>query len=146
MNPWKLSEEELQARGAEHTAREMCQQPDAWEETTVLLEQQAAAITAFVKPLLAKPELRIIFTGAGTSAYAGDIIAPYLREKTGRDILSIATTDIVSAPHQFLHDGRARNLLEAILWHGGEAQSARDRVADMTPAQRTDIIAFLESL
>ena len=111
MNPWKLSEEELQARGAEHTAREMCQQPDAWEETTVLLEQQAAAITAFVKPLLAKPELRIIFTGAGTSAYAGDIIAPYLREKTGRDILSIATTDIVSAPHQFLHDGRATVLV-----------------------------------
>ena len=43
MNPWKLSEEELQARGAEHTAREMCQQPDAWEETTVLLEQTVIA-------------------------------------------------------------------------------------------------------
>ena len=111
MNPWKLSEEELKAKGAVYTAKEMCQQPDAWEETTVLLEQQAAAITAFVKPLLAKPELRIIFTGAGTSAYAGDIIAPYLREKTGRDILSIATTDIVSAPHQFLHDGRATVLV-----------------------------------
>ena len=106
MNPWSLSEEDLKTKGAVYTAREMCQQPDAWEETVELLRQQEERIRAFLGPLLVKPELRIIFTGAGTSAYAGDIIAPWLREKTGRDILSIATTDIVSAPHQFLHDGR----------------------------------------
>lgn len=106
MNPWKLSEEELKAKGAVYTAKEMCQQPDAWEETVDLLQQQKDKINAFIAPLLAKPELRIIFTGAGTSAYAGDIIAPWLREKTGRDIVSIATTDIVSAPHQFLHTGK----------------------------------------
>lgn len=46
----------------------------------------------------------------------------------------------------FLHDGRARSLLEAILWHGGEAQAARDRVVGMTPAQRADLIRFVESL
>ena len=106
MNPWSLSEEDLKTKGAVYTAREMCQQPDAWEETVELLRQQEERIRAFLGSLLVKPELRIIFTGAGTSAYAGDIIAPWLREKTGRDILSIATTDIVSAPHQFLHDGR----------------------------------------
>jgi Predicted phosphosugar isomerases len=102
MNPWDLSETELIAKGAVNTAREICQQPEAWLETLELLQQQQGEIKAFVEPLLKKQDLRIIFTGAGTSAYAGDIIAPYLREKTQRDILSVATTDIVAAPLQFL--------------------------------------------
>ena len=46
----------------------------------------------------------------------------------------------------FLHDGRARTLLEAVLWHGGEAQAARDRVVGMPPADREALIRFLESL
>jgi CxxC motif-containing protein (DUF1111 family) len=46
----------------------------------------------------------------------------------------------------YLHDGRARTLLEAILWHGGEAQAARDRVVAMTSAERADLLRFLESL
>jgi CxxC motif-containing protein (DUF1111 family) len=46
----------------------------------------------------------------------------------------------------FLHDGRARNLTEAILWHGGEAQGARDAFAAMSAADRQNLIDFLESL
>lgn len=45
-----------------------------------------------------------------------------------------------------LHDGRARNLLEAILWHGGEAQAARDRVVDLSAEERVALISFLSSL
>ncbi|MEP5516567.1 MAG: di-heme oxidoredictase family protein, partial [Bauldia litoralis] len=49
--------------------------------------------------------------------------------------------------HTFLlHDGRARNLLEAVLWHGGEAQPARDAVVAATPDERAALIRFLESL
>ncbi|MCF2872658.1 c-type cytochrome [Octadecabacter sp. G9-8] len=58
----------------------------------------------------------------------------------------IGLTRQVSGHTQFLHDGRARNLLEAVLWHGGEAQTARDRVVDMTPLERAALLAFLESL
>lgn len=58
----------------------------------------------------------------------------------------IGLTETVNGHTYFLHDGRARSLLEAILWHGGEAQAARDRVVDMTPAERADLIRFLESL
>ncbi|SFR45817.1 CxxC motif-containing protein, DUF1111 family [Yoonia tamlensis] len=58
----------------------------------------------------------------------------------------IGMTEQVSGHSNFLHDGRARNLLEAILWHGGEAQVMRDTVVAMTPADRADLIAFLESL
>ena len=46
----------------------------------------------------------------------------------------------------YLHDGRARTLLEAILWHGGEADGARDAVAAAAPAERSALLAFLKSL
>jgi len=58
----------------------------------------------------------------------------------------IGLTETVSNHTLFLHDGRARNLTEAILWHGGEAQAARDAFAEMPKSQRDALLAFLESL
>ncbi len=58
----------------------------------------------------------------------------------------IGLTQAVSGHTNFLHDGRARNLVEAILWHGGEAQSARDRFAAMSAEERANLLTFLESL
>ena len=58
----------------------------------------------------------------------------------------IGLTAQVSGHSNFLHDGRARNLLEAILWHGGEAQASRDAVVALPKPDRDAIIAFLESL
>ena len=58
----------------------------------------------------------------------------------------IGLTEQVSGHTYFLHDGRARNLLEAILWHGGEAEEQRDAVVEMSPADRAALIRFLESL
>ncbi|MGB3339559.1 MAG: di-heme oxidoredictase family protein [Devosia sp.] len=58
----------------------------------------------------------------------------------------IGLTETVSGHTFFLHDGRARSLVEAILWHDGEAQAARDAFADMSQATRDDLVAFLESL
>ncbi|WP_374652885.1 di-heme oxidoredictase family protein [Dongia sp.] len=51
-----------------------------------------------------------------------------------------------NADAALLHDGRARNILEAILWHGGEALPARDRVASLPAADRQALISFLSSL
>jgi CxxC motif-containing protein (DUF1111 family) len=58
----------------------------------------------------------------------------------------IGLTSTVSGHTRFLHDGRARNLLEAILWHGGEAEAAKQRVVAMSKAQREALLAFLNSL
>jgi len=58
----------------------------------------------------------------------------------------IGLTEQVSGHTYFLHDGRARSLLEAVLWHGGEAQSQRDAVVAMPPVDRDALISFLESL
>ncbi|MBA4502944.1 di-heme oxidoreductase family protein [Marinobacterium marinum] len=52
----------------------------------------------------------------------------------------------VTGERALLHDGRARTLTEAILWHGGEAESARERFRQLPPQQRKQLISFLESL
>ena len=58
----------------------------------------------------------------------------------------IGLTETVAGHTYFLHDGRARSLLEAVLWHGGEAKAARDNVVEMPPTDRAALIRFLESL
>jgi CxxC motif-containing protein (DUF1111 family) len=52
----------------------------------------------------------------------------------------------VSRHTRFLHDGRARSLEEAILWHDGEAHAARERFMQLAPADRAALLSFLESL
>lgn len=58
----------------------------------------------------------------------------------------IGLAQTVSGHTLFLHDGRARNLTEAIVWHGGEAQTARDAFANLPKSSRDDLLAFLGSL
>ncbi|OUD09737.1 thiol oxidoreductase [Marivivens niveibacter] len=58
----------------------------------------------------------------------------------------IGMTEQVSGAVNLLHDGRARSILEAVLWHGGEAAPHRDAVIDMPKTDRDALIAFLESL
>lgn len=70
---------------------------------------------------------------------------------TGREwrtppLWGIGLTQQVSGHSYFLHDGRARSLLEAILWHGGEAEAQRETVAEMSKNDRDALIAYLESL
>ncbi|WP_203009161.1 di-heme oxidoredictase family protein [Pseudomonas paraversuta] len=70
---------------------------------------------------------------------------------SGRDwrtapLWGIGLTRTVSGHTRFLHDGRARNLLEAVLWHGGEAEQARQQVLQFDAGQRAALLAFLNSL
>ncbi len=68
------------------------------------------------------------------------------REWRTPPLWGIGLTATVSGHTNFLHDGRARSLLEAVLWHGGEAQGARDTVVEMPPVDRAALIRYLESL
>ncbi|WJK08747.1 di-heme oxidoredictase family protein [Pseudomonas fluorescens] len=72
-------------------------------------------------------------------------------QASGRDwrtppLWGIGLTQAVSGHTQFLHDGRARNLLEAVLWHGGEAKAAQQQVLSFNAEQRAALLAFLNSL
>ncbi len=58
----------------------------------------------------------------------------------------IGLTLKVNGHTNFLHDGRARNLMEAIMWHGGEAEASKNKVKSMNKTDREALIKFLESL
>ncbi|MEN0053144.1 MAG: di-heme oxidoredictase family protein [Mucilaginibacter sp.] len=58
----------------------------------------------------------------------------------------IGLTQKVNGHTNFLHDGRARNLMEAIMWHGGEALAAKNKVSNFSRTERDAIIAYLNSL
>ena len=68
------------------------------------------------------------------------------REWRTPPLWGIGLTQAVNGHTQFLHDGRARGLLEAVLWHGGEAEAARQRVLTFNGEQRDALLAFLNSL
>lgn len=68
------------------------------------------------------------------------------REWRTAPLWGIGLTKLVSGHTLFLHDGRARNLTEAILWHGGEAENARNTFAALSPEDRHKLLAFIESL
>ena len=68
------------------------------------------------------------------------------REWRTPPLWGIGLTAKVSGHGHYLHDGRARNILEAILWHGGEAENARNNVINMSRQQRNDLLRFIRSL
>ena len=68
------------------------------------------------------------------------------REWRTPPLWGIGLVETVNGHSRFLHDGRARSLMEAILWHGGEATRARDRFKGLGQADRDALVAFLKSL
>jgi CxxC motif-containing protein (DUF1111 family) len=68
------------------------------------------------------------------------------REWRTAPLWGIGLAKTVNPRATFLHDGRARTLLEAILWHGGEAEAAKQRVMEMNRGEREALLAFLRSL
>lgn len=102
MTPPGFTAAQLDARGATWTAREIAQQPTVWADVARLVATQRPALDQFLNPLLSNPSTRIIFTGAGTSSFIGRCFAPALAAHLGRRVESIATTEIVSGPGQWL--------------------------------------------
>ncbi|MBI1395390.1 MAG: thiol oxidoreductase [Betaproteobacteria bacterium] len=68
------------------------------------------------------------------------------REWRTAPLWGIGLQRTVSGHTDLLHDGRARNVTEAILWHDGEARRARDAFAAMTKSDRDALVRFVESL
>lgn len=95
-----IDEAELQRLGALWTAREIEQQPEMLRQAQSLLSAQKDAIEAFLKPLLDR-KARIILTGAGTSAFIGECLAPALAARLKTRVEAIPTTDLACAPQLY---------------------------------------------
>ena len=104
---FEKSTAELEELGAVATTSEINQQPDIWLDTFDVYTQHANEVRAFLES--ARPaeggRVTVVFTGAGSSEYVGNTCSPYLRSIVrghGFDFKPVASTDLVSAPTQFL--------------------------------------------
>ncbi len=80
------------------TAVEIRQQPELWKLVAAEAKRRRAATDDFLRPLLSDRRARIVLSGAGTSAFAGQVLAPALTARLRRRVDAVATTDIVSSP------------------------------------------------
>ena len=105
---FEMTTDQLNKMGAFNTTVEIKQQPELWLDTLNIYKENLEAIEAFLADarVMGEGRLSVVFTGAGTSDYVGDTCAPYLRHAGDTklyDFKPIATTDIVSAPRDFLN-------------------------------------------
>ncbi len=95
--------EELEKLKGYITAKEIIQQPRLWKETYDIINKNKENIKSFLNKVLANKQLRIILTGAGSSAFVGECVAPFLSKKLEKTVEAIPTTDIVSNPKNYLY-------------------------------------------
>ena len=125
----------LVERGGANTASEITHQPPVWGEVSQLVASQASTLSAFLTPLLERADLRIILTGAGTSAFIGGCLLPSLLKRLGRRVEAIATTDLVSAPAHYLQS-QVPTLLVSFARSGSSPESvAAVALADQLVSQ-----------
>ncbi|MPQ43308.1 SIS domain-containing protein [Clostridium tarantellae] len=103
-NIFGFNKEQLQKLKAIYTATEIYQQPRLWQETFQIVKSNKEKIKNYLNNNLNKHGLRIILTGAGTSAYVGDTIYLHLANILNKRVEAIATTDFVSNPNQYIDE------------------------------------------
>lgn len=86
------------SQGGEHTHKEILQQPLLWEQTLQHFLSRQDEIVEWVKPFVQNKKAKILFTGAGSSAYAGESIALSFKHE------SVPTTDLVAYPNLYLQE------------------------------------------
>lgn len=93
-----------QKKNDSHTASEIVQQPEVWNQLVEALKSQEGEIKRFIQEIYQNHDnVRVIFTGAGTSAFIGDILVPVLNGKDiGAKFEAIPTTHIVSNPDEYI--------------------------------------------
>lgn len=84
------------------TEQEIRQQPTSWCRAMASNDEQREKIDSFLAPILASHNVNIILTGAGTSAFIGDIISPWLSRHTRENVVAVPTTDLVTNPADYL--------------------------------------------
>lgn len=95
--------EEWTNLGANYTATEIAQQPETWLKTFDIVSNLKTELNEFIADILAADNHDIILTGAGTSEFVGNTIAPVLQQGHKYNVRSIATTDLVVTPELYFN-------------------------------------------
>ena len=115
-----IAQAPLETAGGYWTAREIAQQPQVWIDIEGLMMRDAAGLRAYLDPLLRRQDLRVVLTGAGTSAFVGECLAPALN-RAGLSAVAVSTTDLVAAPDRWLN--RVPTLLVSFARSGNSPES-----------------------
>ena len=87
--------------GSSHMAKEIASQPKLWNDTYESVLAKSGQLTAFLNEIYEIKDLQIILTGAGTSAFIGEILQYSFYKHTGKSVKAIPTTDLVTHPRDF---------------------------------------------
>lgn len=104
------------------TKSEIEGQPKLWQQVFALLEEKETEINSFLKPLLTKKNLRLVLTGAGSSAFVGESAQPLLQKNLRRSVKAISTTDLVTHA-DFLLEKNEPTLLVSFARSGNSPES-----------------------
>ncbi|HXW73934.1 MAG TPA: SIS domain-containing protein [Steroidobacteraceae bacterium] len=125
-----LSAAQIHAAGADWTAREIAQQPQIWPQVVGLVAADAA-LARFLAPLLGDPQLHLVLTGAGTSSFIGECLAPALLRNGARHAAAVPTTDIVASPASTLAPG-----VPTLMVHFSRSGNSPESVAALELAEQ----------
>ena len=96
-----IDENFLKEKKSYITAKEILQQPELWKETLEIFKNSGKQLKEFLKKIDFNETFDVIFTGAGTSEYVGNILEPLLRKESKAEFKSFATTDILNNPMNY---------------------------------------------
>src|SRR5687767_4782459 len=92
---------ELESNGGIHTAREISGQPQLWVDIFKLISNQSIEIQKYLEEAFKNSDIDIILTGAGTSAFIGNVLQGPFQKNTGKRTRAVATTDLVTHPKDY---------------------------------------------
>jgi len=93
---------EAQQARAGWTLQEILQQPRIWAQVAKLMGSGDCGVEGFIRPLLERSDTRVVLTGAGTSAFIGECLAPAIAARWNCRVEAVATTDLVACPQEWL--------------------------------------------
>lgn len=111
MSYLKYTIEELKSKGGFYTAKEICSQPLLWKETFLKLQKEKDRLLEFIGKFHKEENPCVILTGAGTSAFIGEVLEGPFQRKWNMPCRAIATTDIVTHQENYFIKSRPTLLI-----------------------------------
>ena len=106
-----LSKNELTQKGGIHTANEISGQPELWLKTWKLISENSVQLHNHLHDVFKQQDLQIILTGAGTSAFVGEVLEGPMQKNTKIPTRAVPTTDIVTHPELFILEDKPTLLI-----------------------------------
>ncbi len=107
----ELEYSNISDKATSHTATEIAGQPRLWQETFETINHQKSELADFLNKVFKIEDLIVVLTGAGTSAYIGDVLHKIFQRNTGKTTEAVATTDLITNPEDHFRKDRTTLLV-----------------------------------